>query len=142
VSALVVTYICAVNLRALRASSAEKWLLHLDFMNSQVMQPYPQTKNDRVKIAVLDTGVYMEDHFIALNRKRIEYDTFIPGDQAGPEDLDGHGTHCTGILLKVAKNAQIYVARIAKDDGLEYPEQIAQVSWPAIIIVLNTENDN
>jgi hypothetical protein len=30
----------------------------------------------------------------------------------GDRDLDGHGTHCASMLLKVANNAAIYVARV------------------------------
>jgi subtilisin family serine protease len=94
------------------------------------MPPIPKTKDARIKIAILDTGVDMTDSFIGLksNRTRIQYKSFVPGDSSkNPEDLVGHGTHVTGLLLKVARNADIFVARITKNASFEDPDQIAEV---------------
>lgn len=88
---------------------------------------------DRIRIAVLDTGISVDDDFIHMdeNLNRITYRSFVTGDPNPTEasDLDGHGTHVAGLLLRVARNANIYVAKISKKDGLRDPQEIAtQVS--------------
>lgn len=32
--------------------------------------------------------------------------------QTGDTDVDGHGTHATGLLLKVAPHAEVFMARV------------------------------
>jgi hypothetical protein len=46
----------------------------------------------------------------------------------GAVDLVGHGTHIAVTVLKIAKWAEIYVARVVDKDGNLNPECIARVS--------------
>lgn len=34
--------------------------------------------------------------------------------EKGDRDLDGHGTHCASLILQVAQNVSLYVARVFK----------------------------
>lgn len=99
--------------------------------------PRIPNKKDRIRIAVLDTGICMDDNFIHLkeNRTRITYQSFVTGDPnpTEPSDLVGHGTHVAGLLLQVAPSADIYVAKISDKDGLHEPRDIARVSIPNLV---------
>lgn len=49
-------------------------------------------------------------------------------ERSGYRDTHGHGTHCTGILLQVAPNAHIYIAKIGSDENNDpEPDHITQV---------------
>jgi subtilisin len=76
-----------------------------------------------VRIAILDTGI-QADHPDFANRK-IRAVSFVGRT---PNDADGHGTHCAGIAAGnvsqshgfrygVAPNAQLYVAKVLKNNG-------------------------
>jgi subtilisin family serine protease len=67
----------------------------------------------RVRVAILDTGVDATHTDIAkeIQDGRIIFHDFI-NDSANIKDDDGHGTHCTSILAKLAPNAEIYVGRV------------------------------
>ncbi|KAF4992964.1 hypothetical protein FDECE_13548 [Fusarium decemcellulare] len=65
-------------------------------------------KAPRVKIAVLDTGLKLDDYNVRALKREIERDSGI--------DVEGHGTHVVGLLLKVAPEADIYAFRWAVED--------------------------
>ncbi|KAF2193739.1 subtilisin-like protein, partial [Zopfia rhizophila CBS 207.26] len=74
-----------------------------------------------VRIAVLDTGVEKSTRrntpeFIQEHGSRIKGGKAFLGNEQAPwsKDLNGHGTHVTGLLLKVAPRTEIYVARILR----------------------------
>ncbi|KAI1125137.1 ankyrin [Nemania abortiva] len=98
-----------------------------------------QEKDRRVKVAILDTGFDPKhrdwDNPRALRftnnqpesdprdvkqRDRIkEFRDFCGGDgsqELDGVDLDGHGTQVTGIILRLAPRADVYVARICEGD--------------------------
>ena len=87
-----------------------------------------------MKIAILDTGIdishpdFKEDQSASRMNRRIK----VPEDFLDPEgkayDTCGHGTYCVGLLRRVAPEADIYVARVAKDfDSDLDPEVVAKV---------------
>lgn len=89
-----------------------------------------------MKIAILDTGVdlshpdFKEDQSASRMNRRIKppEDFLDVGGKA--HDTCGHGTHGVGLLRKVAPEADIYVARVAKDfDGILDPEVVAKVCF-------------
>lgn len=86
---------------------------------------------------MLDTGIDMDDDFIHLkeNRKRVTYKSFVTGDPNPTvrSDPAGHGTHVAGLLLRVAPNANIYVAKVSDKDGLHDPQDIANVSISCLV---------
>lgn len=79
-------------------------------------------RDGKIRIAILDTGIELcEDDWAYRSRVR-EVKSWLSnsGDCAhelykGDRDLDGHGTHAGGLLLKVAPDAEIFVARVFRD---------------------------
>ncbi|OBT80206.1 hypothetical protein VF21_00560 [Pseudogymnoascus sp. 05NY08] len=120
-----------------KAAKAKTWFKYLDELHEAM--PRNIDKENRIKIAVLDTGIYMQDSTISQrkNSSRITYQSFVTGDPnpTEPSDDNGHGTHIAGLLLRVAPNARIYVAKISDKDKLDEhydPEQIANAIRHAV----------
>jgi len=74
---------------------------------------------DRVKVAVLDTGLAMLPHqgpstLVSIHRDRIKgCESFIDSSKSIQDD-DGHGTHVALLVLQTCPNADLYVARVVK----------------------------
>ncbi|TKA30231.1 hypothetical protein B0A54_15425 [Friedmanniomyces endolithicus] len=91
------------------------------------------TTASRTKIAILDTGYDPDSLFFASlpRQKRIKgWKDFVDGSAA--QDMDGHGTHVLSTAMKIAPYADVYVARVTKDDAdfTQSRERIAQaVRW-------------
>lgn len=77
-----------------------------------------------VKIAVLDTGFNLSHQ--DFQERHIISESFISGETV--DDLNGHGTHCTGIAASgmnrennarygVAKDADIYIGKVLSNAG-------------------------
>jgi subtilisin family serine protease len=76
---------------------------------------------DRVKVAILDTGIYFEhpEFTLARSRKVLHEDRCqgFPNQLNACLDKNGHGTHCTSVLLRTAPNIDLYIARVFDDYG-------------------------
>jgi hypothetical protein len=104
-------------------------------------QPLSRAKcksHSQVKIAILDTGLDLPEASRWNNTDRIIYKSWLSRDEDGVKleeynsdcddgdyDEDGHGTHAGALILKVAPNAILYVARVfrSKNDGKNSSEQ-------------------
>jgi subtilisin family serine protease len=91
--------------------------------------PTNRRAEDRVKIAILDSGIDLNENSIFVKRNQIKYQSFLPNEE-GIEDLIGHGTHCAALLLRVAPNSDIYVARITSSGSLDTTDSIENVTGP------------
>ena len=76
-----------------------------------------------IRIAILDTGISFpeEAEDIGYTDRIIETKSWLGGSantdpelERGDLDLDGHGTHAAALLLHVAPDADIYVARVCE----------------------------
>jgi hypothetical protein len=67
-------------------------------------------KDPVVKVAILDTGID------PLHRNVGTSKNFCDGDDRDVQDLDGHGTQVASIVLQLAPNAQLCIARILDGD--------------------------
>jgi subtilisin family serine protease len=101
-------------------------------MQRQSSQENTTTKSDAVRIAILDTGVDGSHPGIYPHWKQVRnirswvgnkvQTVYGDGDMSEKQirkvrqDESGHGTHTTGLVLKVAPNADIFIARIANSD--------------------------
>ena len=93
-----------------------------------------RTRGSGVKVAVLDTGVDADHPDLA---NAIEETKDFTGD--GVEDVDGHGTHCAGIIaarrnsvgfVGVAPECQLLIAKVLGNNGLGSHADIASgVNW-------------
>lgn len=76
---------------------------------------------DRVKVAILDTGVYFEHpDFRQARRLNVLHEDRcrgFPSQLNARLDKNGHGTHCTSVLLRTAPCIDLYVARVFDDYG-------------------------
>jgi len=73
------------------------------------------TRNGRVRIAILDTGLELPRSAMNIYKGRImDFKDWVAGgkDANSWVDSDGHGTHSAGLILKVAPEAELYVARV------------------------------
>lgn len=120
------------------AQRSEKFFSLFESFRKEHMKPVSK----RVKIAVLDTGIDEDQLGIdrrreAIKEKRQETNPAVDGDPikalrsfVGPSVLDtcGHGTHIAEILMRLAPEADFYIAKISDGLEVETVDQIAEVS--------------
>ncbi|KAK1069433.1 hypothetical protein LTR33_010906, partial [Friedmanniomyces endolithicus] len=118
------------------SSRSRSWVDRLvsSQLNSDIRSIYKiHPTASRTKIAILDTRYDPDSLFFASlpRQKRIKgWKDFVDGSAA--QDMDGHGTHVLSTAMKIAPYADVYVARVAKDDAdfTQSRERIAQaVRW-------------
>ena len=88
---------------------------------------------EKIRIAVLDTGIDPTDRMIKPAMSRIiDKRSWVGSIPESYMDKYGHGTHVTRLLLRMAPAAEIYVAKITDNKNVD-PEdmsRIAEVSLP------------
>jgi subtilisin family serine protease len=84
---------------------------------------WKKTKGKGIKVAVLDTGVDA-DHPDLVENVKASVD--FTGSKYGAEDMQGHGSHCAGIIggsmdgrgmVGVAPEVELYCAKVLGDNG-------------------------
>lgn len=75
------------------------------------------TRQGKVRIAILDTGISLpEEHIWNFEDRIKDFKSWLrTNEDDKTEDFDGHGTHAAALLLKTAPNANIYIARVFRD---------------------------
>jgi hypothetical protein len=91
-----------------------------------------------VRVAILDTGIDVNDEALLAFKKRIKgrkswVDDADDGDDNITDEF-GHGTHTTALLCSIAPEADIYIARVAKGKTLHKPEYIAKVRMHPMLL--------
>ena len=113
------------------AIAADDWIKRLKkSVHTRIAKIDTFKRRKPVQIAVLDTGVDTKHHFVkgAIRGARIlNRRSFVKNDTS-IEDTSGHGTHIATLLLEVAPDAKIHIARVAQDLGIPYTHSIAEVS--------------
>ncbi|CZR58461.1 uncharacterized protein PAC_08353 [Phialocephala subalpina] len=88
--------------------------------------PPPQVREDRIRIAVLDTGILGADNLIRAAKARIRgYWSPRQLGRAKPDDCEdfyGHGTHVVRLLLNVAPSADVFIAKISEGKDMAESE--------------------
>lgn len=116
-----------LNIRSKESKKAEKWLNQVDSLIREMRKANPSTPK-RVRIAILDTGYDPDTPFFLRRERRIAaWRDWVDADPS-PSDFHGHGTHMLGLIMRIAPQADIYVARVAKTpEDLENVERVAEV---------------
>ena len=101
-----------------------------------MLEPYRRTNVRRVKVAILDTGLDRTHADIGAQwSTRIrDVKNWVHGEN-GDIDRDGHGTHGAALLMKIAPEAHIFVARVARDTNNLRAENVAKVCHDLYIIL-------
>lgn len=105
----------------------------------------------RVRIAILDTGIDLghpdfskidEDHpEYGTPKSRVKECKSFVGSEGGDHDHSGHGTHSAALLLKLAPQANVYVARVVgNESGYVHPEVVAKAGVLAVLCVVNSNH--
>jgi len=107
------------------AASSEDWLQRIDKLNYRLRSVAGSSWNHkRIRIAILDTGYDddsgsgffdgIDDEWGSRRDRFHGWKDYIDASQA-PLDEDGHGTHLVSLIMRMAPDADIYVARVARN---------------------------
>ncbi|KAJ5738447.1 hypothetical protein N7493_001602 [Penicillium malachiteum] len=115
-------------------------LLRIEELRSSV----PDSK--RIKIAILDSGIDLtsDEKEIYDYDSRMKYKSWIDSDPEWKDEV-GHGTHLATLLLRIAPNAIVHVARVFKQQrqGLDSAPLIAEAIqhaakvWQVDIVIMS-----
>ena len=96
--------------------AADDWFEALQLNTQTLLETYRKDRMRMVKISILDTGIDRGHPGIEAQwAKRIKgVKSWINGEK-GDKDTCGHGTHAAALLMKVAPEASIYIARVVKE---------------------------
>lgn len=113
----------------------------------------PGATDERIRIAVLDTG--MDDGEYAKNENKelkkppwkrvVARSNFcVPKEEdlnANTHDLDGHGTKVASIILRLAENVDLYIARVCRGADVEEADRNKDTEFkdpePAVVARVN-----
>ena len=117
------------------------WLSGIEFLNNKIISRLGKRSEGlpaRIKIAVIDTGFEETVPFFHLphRRSRLKRWKDWVRNSPDPTDISGHGTHTVSLIMMIAPEADIYVARVAEDrKGLEgaSDEIVAKVMFPSAL---------
>lgn len=130
-SVFIFLYVSYYQLTFHSCQQTDGWINRFKTLVSKV-KPYTIDK-DRIKVAILDSGIDMENTDIDAQSDRIKSIRSWVDGKIGVEakrggDLSGHGTHIAGIILDLAPDVDLYIARVTKTSKLDDTEQIAKVT--------------
>ncbi|KAK4059079.1 hypothetical protein Trihar35433_11175 [Trichoderma harzianum] len=125
---------------------AMKWLSRMQKL-SRILSATPGHSTRRVRIAILDTGCDDDSPFFHLpsNISRLKgWKDYVDGSEERV-DKHGHGTHLISLIMDIATDADVYIARVAEDaTGLSTAsENVAKAidwaskEWKANIITMS-----
>lgn len=74
--------------------------------------------HERIKIAVLDTGINLDYHDSYREFGIIaEYRDYVNNNCGNPDDETGHGSAAASLLVRTCPNASLYLARVLKTNN-------------------------
>lgn len=115
-----------------KQNASQQWLEKIDFLNQKLISTTARCQK-RVTIAILDTGYDDGAAFFQSPRRRVrlqKWRDWVVGAQE-PKDADGHGTYILSLIMRIAPEANLCVARVArKPSDLDVVDNVVQVSCP------------
>lgn len=112
---------------------------HVEGPKSPMKKPLADHQSHKIKIAVLDSGISDRHPSIRGARKSgmiKECRNFFTQNHEAYNDNLGHGTWVSLLLMKVAPQAEIYVAKVTDDARIAKDKLycIAQVFSPPFLV--------
>jgi hypothetical protein len=110
------------------ALKADEWLRELKRVAVAIRHSPISFDHQKVRIAILDTGIDPL-HQDILARDESIMDTVswardgLGTRQTKTKDCHGHGTAVASIILSIAEDADVYIAKVTNDDGTSIAEQ-------------------
>ena len=101
--------------------SAEIWLQKVESLQTRLqLHLSAQSPKERIRVVVIDTGCDVEPEFFEGRRrwklpKGFWKDLVADCPKPVDEDKHGHGTAMVSLVMRVAPQAHIYVARVARN---------------------------
>ncbi|KPM36021.1 hypothetical protein AK830_g10541 [Neonectria ditissima] len=83
-----------------------------------------QIKGKGIKIAVLDTGIDLNNAWISSKAGRVKC---WPSEDSC-KDTDGHGTHVAYLLLRLAPLVQLHIAKVSKSQMLQDAADVEEIA--------------
>lgn len=93
------------------SETGKQWFVDLESDAHRVVRSRPTVRRGRV--AVIDSGIDWDHPKFqeSIEESQIITKSFINGLDKD-QDVDGHGTHTAHLVLKVAPNAKLFIARV------------------------------
>ncbi|KAI9892665.1 MAG: hypothetical protein M1814_001359 [Vezdaea aestivalis] len=112
---------------------ADKWLKYLEEARTKV-QRHSKPRDVAIKVAILDTGIDSRSPSIQNygGQQRIKKAESFLGPSTSAVDTHGHGTNCASMILRVATNVDLYVARVTSGNEFSpecIPAIVTAVKW-------------
>ena len=116
-------------------TAADNWLADLaKAVKDMDSDSSRSTQRDRVQIVLLDTGyddksAFLDDDEVRDRLQKAPVWKDFAKSSLSPVDTDGHGTYLLSLIMQIAPNADLHVARVATDSEhlKEAQEQVAKV---------------
>jgi hypothetical protein len=116
-------------LKIFRITTAKEWFKDLErYVRPHMQVKIPPSGYHAPKIAILDTGLD-EDHpaIMACFENVLKLKSFTDGNT---RDFHGHGTFIASLILKVAPQSHLYIAKVTERRQLPLKHDIAKVRIP------------
>ncbi|KAI9696362.1 MAG: hypothetical protein M1820_008204, partial [Bogoriella megaspora] len=120
------------------SATADEWFEDLEEKTQSILDEGRQDENGRptlgrrIKIAILDTEIDMEHPDMKSYKQRIKGRKSWVDSGKDDEDTCGHGTHAAALVLKVARKAYVYIARVVRgydDKDFQTSNVVQAIQW-------------
>lgn len=114
-----------------KVSLSRDFFKHADRFYDNEIKDLPTDRT--VRIAILDTGIDKDNPFFrGVKRSRRTRDTPIKEAQSfvggTANDTFGHGSNVAALILRMAPEADLYIAKISESRQIDHTSQIVEAS--------------
>ncbi|KAF5535804.1 serine threonine kinase [Fusarium mexicanum] len=127
--------VSGINNEDRKRQLSQQWFENYDRLKDTLQSQEAETGMgyERIKIAVLDTGINLDDHNYYRHFGIIaEYKDYVTNNCTNPDDETGHGSDAVSLLARTCPNASLYLARVLKTNSptrLEVKNVVDAINW-------------
>ncbi|KAG5762508.1 hypothetical protein H9Q72_009387 [Fusarium xylarioides] len=124
-----------INNEARKRQLSQQWFENYDRLKETLQPEVLETGlgYGRIKIAVLDTGINLDDHDYYRDFGIIaEYKDYVNSNGSSPDDETGHGSAAASLLVRTCPNASLYLARVLRTNNptrAEVKNVVDAIDW-------------